>query len=365
VAEIRVTRIGNDLKVIFLNSPADSLTVRDYFTNTSGIEGFVFADGTVGDRNAVAALLAQGSPMDDVIDATNAQPHLFGDAGDDTLTGNAAANWLRGGAGDDALYGNAGDDRLEGGTGNDTLEGGTGSDSYVFNRGDGHDTVWEANSATIDAVYFGAGITVAEIRVTRIGNDLKVLFLNSPADSLTVRDYFTNTSGIEGFVFADGTVGDRNAVAALLAQGSPMDDVIDATNAQPHLFGDAGDDTLTGNAASNWLRGGAGNDTLTGGRNADRLEGGTGDDRYVFRTGDGSDVIRESGGDDLISFEGVDFAALRAVFRQEDDLVLDYGATDRVTVEDWFADEGCQAERFEFADVTLTGVDLLELHGLL
>src|SRR5262249_10720043 len=61
-------------------------------------------------------------------------------------TGNSVAN---------AITGNSGDNTLTGGTGNDTLTGGSGSDAYIFNDGDGQDTITES-AGTLDVIRFGA-----------------------------------------------------------------------------------------------------------------------------------------------------------------------------------------------------------------
>ncbi|MEH2528452.1 MULTISPECIES: hypothetical protein [unclassified Bradyrhizobium] len=59
----------------------------------------------------------------------------------------------------------AANDVLIGGTGNDTLSGDGGDDTYVFNRGDGQDTIkeylsgWGGN----DTIQFGPGITAADL----------------------------------------------------------------------------------------------------------------------------------------------------------------------------------------------------------
>ena len=59
---------------------------------------------------------------------------IFGTSANDTLTGTS---------GSDTILGQAGDDTLTGGLGNDTLQGGLGSDTYVFNLGDGQDTIFD------------------------------------------------------------------------------------------------------------------------------------------------------------------------------------------------------------------------------
>ena len=57
------------------------------------------------------------------------------------LEGGGGRDFLIGGAGRDVLNGGVGDDTLEGGGGNDVLTGGAGADQFVFNAGDGYDTV--------------------------------------------------------------------------------------------------------------------------------------------------------------------------------------------------------------------------------
>ncbi|EKA2349331.1 hypothetical protein OI685_004301, partial [Salmonella enterica subsp. enterica serovar Newport] len=61
----------------------------------------------------------------------------------------------------DAIVGSSGDDILYGGTGNDILRGGVGNDTYLFNRGDGQDTLRGDyhNTPETNILKFGAGIT--------------------------------------------------------------------------------------------------------------------------------------------------------------------------------------------------------------
>ena len=79
------------------------------------------------------------------------QYYLFGGAAPDTLQGEGWADELFGGGGNDTLLGQGGTDYLEGNQGNDMLSGGGGDndqllggagfDTYVYNTGDGSDTV--------------------------------------------------------------------------------------------------------------------------------------------------------------------------------------------------------------------------------
>lgn len=106
-------------------------------------------------------------------------------------TGNAAANRLTGNGAANTLAGGAGDDTLDGGAGDDTLMGGTGADTYLFGRGDGVDTLLEADNTAgvVDRVQFGAGIERADLSFRRSGNHLEVSVAGS-AGRLTVQDWF-------------------------------------------------------------------------------------------------------------------------------------------------------------------------------
>ena len=63
----------------------------------------------------------------------------------DTLTATTSNTILFGGAGNDTLTGNTGNDVLIGGRGNDILNGGAGNDVYIYNFGDGQDTITDTS----------------------------------------------------------------------------------------------------------------------------------------------------------------------------------------------------------------------------
>ena len=65
------------------------------------------------------------------------------------------------------MYGGANDDTLVGGTGDDFLSGSTGSDIFVFNKGDGIDTVREY-AGSDDTILLGDDISKDTIAITRI-----------------------------------------------------------------------------------------------------------------------------------------------------------------------------------------------------
>ena len=144
---------------------------------------------------------------------------LIGGALDDIINAGNGFDFIDGGAGNDHLYGADGNDILIGGKGNDALYGGTGNDSYVFNRGDGGDLVFD--DAGLDTLVFGPGISVPDVSVHfggAAGTDL-IVDVRDPAhpgatltDVVTLQGWADPNHRIETLVFADGTtlhVGDQ------------------------------------------------------------------------------------------------------------------------------------------------------------
>ena len=85
-----------------------------------------------------------------------------GTTGNDYITGAALQeNFIQGGDGAVRIFGGGKGDVLSGGAGADTLDGGLGNDTYVFNVGDGADTVVEAMNAGTDTLQLGTGLTAA------------------------------------------------------------------------------------------------------------------------------------------------------------------------------------------------------------
>jgi Ca2+-binding RTX toxin-like protein len=123
---------------------------------------------------------------------------------------------------DNRMAGNDAANVMIGGKGHDTLTGGKGADLYLYNAGDGNDSILEtANVAgELDAIQFGAGISASDVslRMGDYGPELTVLG--------SVIDWNMNGSGslIEQLRFADGTVLD---VSDLLASPPTVNGSID------------------------------------------------------------------------------------------------------------------------------------------
>ena len=104
--------------------------------------------------------------------------------------------------------------------------------------------------------------------------------------------------------------------------------------------GSALNNVLTGNSAANVLTGRAGNDTL---------RGGLGNDTYLINRGDGKDIVSEndSTADNLDTLlYGATINPLDLILsRQANDLRLSvYGASDQVTIQNWYLGASTQTE---------------------
>jgi Ca2+-binding RTX toxin-like protein len=126
---------------------------------------------------------------------------------------------------------------------------------------------------------------------------------------------------------------------------------------------------------ANTLKGGLGSDTITG---RGTMEGSKGDDSitgssyysaetYIFNLGDGKDSIYDYGYpgsldsayNDTLQFGAGIAASDVTVLHSGNDLVFRVGATDQVTVKDWFSSYSYYIEQVQFADGTQWTVDTL------
>lgn len=285
---------------------------------------------------------------------------IFGGGASETLSGGGSAlgDHLFGGAGNDKLYGeegqdylegDLGDDTLVGGLGDDMLVGGSGFDTYIYDEGDGFDSISDDDGSG-KIVYNGRQLTggtkVGE-GMYKDGSGLEYLFFDSGdgsgtlfiADEIYIEDFDFGDLGLnlegetpvpvrpEGSAttlfqgddlpaaFNSNDLGDliRNAygsmgddlyskidqMTALIAR-SGNDVVISDSGTAYGLDIDmgAGDDLIDASAAggsvlSAKLIGGAGNDYISGGAGNDRIWG----DNYraVHQTTASSDYFEIDG----------------------------------------------------------------------
>jgi Ca2+-binding RTX toxin-like protein len=226
---------------------------------------------------------------------------------------------LFGSAGDDILSGAAGNDILAGGIGNDFLYGDWGQDTYIFNRGDGQDTIFDKTVTTInyvdytiisgqwtremwakapallgsyqvnkwlsgkeklqslasltsgnaqDLLRMGNDVAYSDILIKHSGNDLLVGIrqenvdaMDSLADIVTIKDWNLSANRVESIQFYDGR---KLSIGNL-------------------FIGDSAANSLVGNSLDNLLSGLAGADTMSGALGND-----------IYTVDDPMDVVIES-----------------------------------------------------------------------
>jgi hypothetical protein len=250
VVEVKVangTDIPGSLSVFAdqmkVTSNASGQTLQ--FTVDSGVvaNGFHFPGPTASGGDGANDLWIGSANAEHTYTGTGGHDILTGGTMNDVIHGGAGWDFIDGGYGNDYLFGEDGGDILRGGANTDFLFGGLGDDTYVFNRGDGVDTVVDHYSymedpaagtgapgagggtprevhpdAGSDSLVFGPGIVISDVavRASADGRDL-IVGVKDPAhpnvafeqltDKITLTNWIVEPKDrIEFLRFADGNV---------------------------------------------------------------------------------------------------------------------------------------------------------------
>ncbi|MHC5768658.1 MAG: calcium-binding protein [Nostoc sp.] len=236
----------------------------------------------------------------------------------------------------DLLQGSTGNDTLIGGQGNDYLTGGGGKDKFVYNLGDGTDTITDfggigkgtnptaAVIAEVDTIKFqGAGLTAQNLLLIQNGNDLEITFEGNVNTIVLLQNFkLENLENLKGSgakpalgnILFDGqnsitdsfNVLDSNSTDTSLGIKNTVTFLNDLNNkitglenSNDVVNGQGGNDKIDGLSGNDLLRGGAGDDILIGGAGNDSLIGGTGNDSLV-----GNNLLSGGYGNDYLSISG-------------------------------------------------------------
>ncbi|KAF1037793.1 MAG: Bifunctional hemolysin/adenylate cyclase [Herbaspirillum frisingense] len=153
----------------------------------NGIDTVDYRDNYLAASLGIDASLVRGNvKLGAGVDLLTGIENLGGTDADDTLTGDANANRLLGYGGNDILSGGKGDDILIGGTGNDT---------YLFNQGDGADTIsdYDAKGGNIDLLNFGSGIASDQLWFQHVGNNLEIGVIGT-SDKTTIENWYLGSA---------------------------------------------------------------------------------------------------------------------------------------------------------------------------
>ena len=388
---------GTHIKITFKNSD-DSILLSDAANSADRrIETFEFSDGTILTKEEMLQNLTNyGTSANDTMTGSIISEEIYGYDGDDsinsaqgndTVYGGAGNDYIENGNDNDVLYGEAGNDTIInngpnstmiGGQGDDYIQSAVWSDTYIFNLGDGNDTILDNNGT--DTLKFGEGITAENTIFSTEGTHIKITFKNSD-DSILLSDAANSADRrIETFEFSDGTIltkeemlqnltnygtsandtmtgsiisekiygydGDdsiKTAEGNDTAYGGAGNDYIENSNGNDVLYGEAGNDTIINNGINSTMIGGTGNDSM---------RGNSWDDMFIFNLGDGSDTIDAKSGNDTIAFaSSVEKDDIAIFVDNQNNLFIDYGVesgTDKIHA------VGNSVENVSVGDYTLT-----------
>ena len=262
---------------------------------------------------------------------------------DETINGTNSNETIYGNGGNDVINGGYGNDFIIGGKGNDTLNGGGDDDTYVYNLGDGLDTI--SDNAGSNKIVFGEGITQDDIKFTQIGNNLLIYLNDDKNQGMIINNFFSDDAyKISEIHFADNSVFYLSEAGLTLDQSDRTDNMtINGTDFDDILIGGIGNDTINAGDDDDILIGGKGNDTLNGGY---------GRDTYVYNLGDGMDIINETRGNDKIKFgNGITKDGL--TFTQEDNnlrIIINNDINQSILINGFYENVNYQVENIEFAD---------------
>ncbi|NYE30615.1 Ca2+-binding RTX toxin-like protein [Rhodanobacter sp. K2T2] len=336
---------------------AAQITIDGYFNSPAGV-ALQFADGTTWSAAAIlqASITPSADGSNDTLIGSNGSDSITAGFGDTSIVGVSGNNTLTGGAGNDTIEGGSGADTIEGGSGTTQIVGGTGSENYVFNLGDGSDTIQEnVTIAGSDVLRLGAGISASDLSFTynSASNMMQIGFGSASDSTMTIANFMatqTSQHQLTKLVFADGTFLSQQQ---MIQQGETID-------------GTTGNDTLTGNTGTNYFDGKGGNDDEIGNGGADTFifDADYGD-LNIEEPVDGSNSVLQLGA-------GITASALHVATTGGDEvnpgayrssLVLTDGISgDQITLEYAFPSNGYGVNEVAFADgTTLTRNQLIQL----
>ena len=215
--DIYAVKSGSDL-ILENKVTGDTITIEQAYRFSDGsyqIKDILFADGSALTADEIAAMVqaqeVHGTEENDTIYgldnyyAYDNSEIIYGYAGDDTINSGYGDDTIYGDEGTDTLNGGDGDDAIYGGADNDILYGGYGNDTYIFNQGDGQDSISDAYGN--NTISFGEGIDAGDLLISTNSNNVAINFAGSE-DMLTLIDGLRNDA-YKNFElsFMDGSIG--------------------------------------------------------------------------------------------------------------------------------------------------------------
>ena len=266
------------------------------------------------------------------------------------IIGDDGANILKGGLLSDKITGGKGDDKLYGGKSVNT---------FVFNVGDGHDTIYyEGGTDIIDLTGISSSSLNLDLGIdgrtvfdgTRQGNDLIIQYTHGTnPDTIRLANYFkTGQKSDIQIQFKDEN---GEIVKDDIKNLVTMDLVYEDSRRGQSITGTFLEDWIDGSDYADTIRGGDGDDNIYGGKGNDRLYGDAGKNIFEFSKGDGNDIIySDKNAQDKIILTDVNQNDV-VLTRTGNNLVLQYTESDSITIANYYAKNSiCSVKSIQFVD---------------
>ena len=357
--DISLLRDGNHLKMEL--SETDSVTVFNWFSNSTYQLGQI-QFGSAEPVAAVSWVNNKGfASVNSTILGTNASEVLNGSTEDDIIIAGGGKDTIVGGKGDDKLSDHILTVNDDGSVSRETTSYDTYVDTFIFNSGDGNDTLYLYEiSGNKDLLLFTGSITEDDITLYRDGDNLKMVL--SDTDSVTVFNWFSNSTYQLGQI----QFGSAEPIAAA---SWVRDKGFYSSNYK--LLGTNDAEVLLGGVEDDIIIAGSGADTIIGGKGDDKLSDhiltvndddsvsrettsyDTYVDTFIFNSGDGNDTLylyEISGHKDLLLFTGSITEDDITLYRDGDNLKMVLSDTDSVTVFNWFVRSEYKLGQIQFGN---------------
>ncbi|MBQ6516355.1 hypothetical protein IJI31_04160 [bacterium] len=363
LTNVTFTQDKKDLVIAYTEN--DKITIKNYFTDTNkktvnaanSVRNINFEEGTfLLEKFVVGAQEDEDGKQSGYVEGTD------------------AAETIEGASTKDIIYAKGGDDVITGGKGNDFLNGGAGNNKFIFNAGDGQDTI-QGSANAVETIKLN-NIGIPNISFAKDNNDLVLSYTDN--DNITIKDYYDNLGNpassvkyieIEGKTFELETLKSYKETGTIIYAA---DTLVSGTAGNDLIFGNAAAESISSGTGNDIIYSNAGNDTVTAGKGNDVIYSTGGNNTYIFNSGDGTDVIEANSGVDTIKFVGAMNERELLLFTDADngrDLIINYGLdrTSSITVKDYYDGNGginanCGVKNLQFgASAPVTIEELLPI----
>ena len=233
-------------------------------------------------------------------------------------------------------------------SGNSTLQGTDAEDTFVFEAGNGDDTItgFTDGQDLIDLSAFPTISGFTDLLFESDDTGVKIDLTAHGGGTIFLQGFSIANLSSKDFVFREDQT----------LTGDANDNTLTGDTGDDTIKGRGGDDTLDGGAGVDWIEGGAGDDTLTGGSQADM---------FVFAPGHGNDTITDfAQGEDRINltkFSGISSFDDLTITSDDNGVTIDLTAYDGGTIKlDGLSSDDIDAGDFLFADGFEYGTDTSE-----